>query len=553
MQRVNGAAYSREVRHALTRIRRWFTPRFTGLTEEIGKRVADNVARLQEMASRFAARGVSRPCAVVAASLVLLLAANAAGGERPDGGEKDQPNVILLMFDDLGYDDVGYHDSGHYVQAQTPNIDEMAESSLVFERFYAGAPVCSPTRGSALTGRHPFRYGVFHANTGHLPEDELNLAEELKQEGYQTGHFGKWHLGTLTTEVEDSNRGRPGHTEHFAPPWERSFDAAFSTEAKVPTYNPTVRPADFSDHPGNLQHWWDPDIEEDNIQHYGTHYWDESGGKVTENVDGPNAEVIMDRAIPFIENAVEEEDPFLAVVWFHEPHWPVVAGADHAGQFPELKEFGQHYYGCISHADEQVGRLREALRDLGVADNTMFWLTSDNGPEGGQTYPGSAAPLRGRKRDLYEGGIRVPALLEWPARISEQRMTDMPAVTHDYLPTIAEVLDIELPPNRPLDGISLVPLINGEMNERPEPIAFQFEGRLALSGNRYKLVHYPSNRDGRFAAPPWNWELYDLTEDVSESNDLAGEEPEIVERMSEYLMQWNDSVRASLEEVEDNR
>ena len=469
----------------------------------------------------------------------------AAAWLPPGVAAAERPNVILIMFDDLGWADVGYQGCEH---GATPHIDAMAETSLVFDRFYAAAPVCSPTRGSALTGRHPFRYGVFFANVGHLPEDEVNLATLLKGAGYRTGLFGKWHLGTLTTEVTDANRGRPGRTQHFAPPWKRGFEVCLATESKVPTYNPMVRPRDFSDHPGNLQHWWDPDIAPDNTMHYGTRYWNERGEEVTENLDGPNARVIMDRAIPFIEESVAGEAPFLAVIWFHEPHWPVVAGADDTAPFSELSRFAQHYYGCIRAADAQIGRLRRALRRLGAAENTMIWLTSDNGPEGNPTMPGSAGPLRGRKRDLYEGGIRVPGLLEWPARIAARRDTAVPAVTSDYVPTIADLLGLDLPAGRPMDGVSLLPLIDGRMTERPRPIAFQSNGRIALSDNRYKLIHYGRGRP--FAEPPWRWELYDLVDDPGESNDLAAEHPEIVEQMAEQLARWNASVRACLERLE---
>ena len=456
----------------------------------------------------------------------------------PHAHADDQPNIILIMFDDLGYGDLGYQNSKHAI---TPHIDKMAESSLVFNRFYAAAPVCSPTRGSALTGRHPFRYGIYFANTGSLPEYEPNLAVLLRQNGYRTGHFGKWHLGTLTTEIRDANRGRPGNTDDFAPPWQRGFDVCFSTESKVPTYDPLIRPRDFDNHPGNLLHWWDPVTNPDDATPYNSRYWNERGETVTDNTSGPNAKVMMDRAIPFIEDAVNREQPFFAVIWFHEPHWPVVAGEDHTKPFADLDRFSQHYYGCIKATDEQIGRLRAELRRLNISDNTMIWLTSDNGPEGNHQRPGSAHHFRGRKRDLYEGGVRVPGLLEWPARITQQRTTDIPAVTTDYLPTIADALNLELPADREFDGVSLLPLIEDRMAQRPRPIAFQSQGRITLSDNRYKLVHYGKGQ--RFAEPPWKWELYDLIEDPSESSDIAAEHPEIVKDMAAQLQQWNESIR----------
>ncbi|MCA9321361.1 MAG: sulfatase-like hydrolase/transferase, partial [Planctomycetes bacterium] len=134
------------------------------------------------------------------------------------------------MADDQGFGDVGFR--GHPL-LRTPCLDELAKVAIRFDRFYAAAPVCSPTRGSCLTGRHPFRYGIVHANQGHLPAEEVTLAEVLHEHGYRTGHFGKWHLGTMTRTTRDSNRGGEEHAEHYSPPWEHGFDHCFSTEAKV--------------------------------------------------------------------------------------------------------------------------------------------------------------------------------------------------------------------------------------------------------------------------------------------------------------------------------
>ena len=194
-----------------------------------------------------------------------------AGGatERPPG----RPNVILVMTDDQGWGDTGYN--GHPT-LKTPHLDRMAGQGLRFDRFYSGAPVCSPTRGSCLTGRHPYRYGITFANAGHLKKEEITLAEALKVLGYTTGHFGKWHLGTLTTQVRESNRGGPGSERIYSPPWENGFDTCFSTEAKVPTWDPMKAPG--AGRP------------------YGTHYWTGPGKRETENLDGDDSRVIMDRA-----------------------------------------------------------------------------------------------------------------------------------------------------------------------------------------------------------------------------------------------------------------
>ena len=176
----------------------------------------------------------------------------------------EKPNIILVMCDDLGWGDVGFN--GNKI-IRTPHLDAMAKNSLRFERFYAAAPVCSPTRGSCITGRHPYRYGVYFANIGHMKTEELTLAELLKKHGYATGHFGKWHLGTLTKTETEANRGGPRGIKNFSPPQANGFDVCFSTESKVPTWDPMLRPKN-----NKSKTWWDP--AKDNGP-YGTAYWNE--------------------------------------------------------------------------------------------------------------------------------------------------------------------------------------------------------------------------------------------------------------------------------------
>jgi arylsulfatase A-like enzyme len=420
-----------------------------------------------------------------------------------------QPNIILCMADDLGWGDVGYHRKNE--QIKTPNLDEMAANGLQFRRFYAGAPVCSPTRGSVITGRHPYRYGIFFANVGHMKPQELTIAEALKQLNYRTGHFGKWHLGTLTTEIKDANRGGPNSEEEYSPSWKNGFDVCFSTESKVPT--------------------WDPMHDPDTQKFYGTRYWRQDGSFVdpdSPELEGDDSGIIMDQAIPFIRDAVQQNKPFLAVIWFHTPHIPFVAGPKYKAMYSGLSADKQNYYGCITAMDEQVGRLRKELRDLGIADNTMLWFTSDNGPE--NKTPGITGGFRDRKRSLYEGGVRVPGLLEWTGRIKTPRKIDVPCCTIDYFPTILDILGYT--PDEvvnPIDGISLAPLINGKMERRPVPIGFQSQNQQSLTDNRYKLY---SPDEGK------TYELYDLIEDPYEENDIAVAHPEIVVSMKQILETW---------------
>ncbi len=250
----------------------------------------------------------------------------------------------------------------------------------------------------------------------------------------------------------------------------------------------------------------------------------------------------MDRAVPFIRKAAKNKKPFLAVIWFHAPHAPVVAGPKYRKMYSQYSEDEQHYYGCITAMDEQIGRLRNLLRELGIADNTMFWFCSDNGPEGkdgkqGRTR-GSAGPFRGRKRSLFEGGVRVPALLEWPDRIKAGQITDIPCSTSDYFPTVLDVLGFKMKGQpEPIDGVSLLPLIYGKMIRRPVPIGFESANQVSLTDNRYKI--YSSNKGKTYM-------LFDLLEDPGESKDLAAEKPQILQSMKATLVKWRKSCQDSL-------
>jgi arylsulfatase A-like enzyme len=439
------------------------------------------------------------------------------------------------MADDLGWGDTAYN--GHPV-LKTPNLDAMAGNGLRFDRFYAGAPVCSPTRGSVLTGRHPSRYGILTANHGHLKAEETCLAEVLGGLGYATGHFGKWHLGTLTTDFSGKGPRRKPQA-NFMTPGMAGFDEWFSTEYAVATWDPYSK--------DNAHGISDPR----------TLYW-HNGRNITngpaEGLTGCDSRIIMDKALPFVEQAVEQRKPFFAVIWFHAPHAPVVGGPEYRAEYPEAPEQVQHYYAAVSALDAQMGRLRTALRALGVADQTLLWFCSDNGPEGNPEktgrYQGSAGPFRGRKRSLYEGGVRVPGIIEWPARIPVARRTDFPAVTSDMFPTVLATLGHRLPQERrrPYDGVSLLPLLEGRLEERSQPIGFQFQGMASLTSQRHKLVHNPTRKRPRSdngTTPVAEWELYDLSQDPSERKNVAAQHPETVDRMREELRAWQRSCESS--------
>jgi arylsulfatase A-like enzyme len=451
-----------------------------------------------------------------------------------EAGFAEKPNIVLCMTDDQGWGDTAYN--GH-PYLKTPNLDAMSREGVTFTRFYSAAAMCSPTRGSCYTGRNPYRYGVTFAMKGMLEPNEIPITTVLKQHGYATGHFGKWHLGTLSREKGDQKRwGAFGKdpVRYYCPPWERDVDVSFVTESKVPTWDPLLDP-------GPVKKRKSPS-EPPPSQPYGNDYFVGSGQTVTENTRGDDSRVIMDRVIPFIQTAARETTPFLAVVWFHTPHSPVVGGDKYRAMYQDRPENEQHYYACVTAMDEQVGRLRSELQNLGIAENTMFWFCSDNGParQGSPRHVGSAGHLSGYKLSIQEGGIRVPGLLVWPQKVKESITVAAPCVTSDYFPTILDALGIELPGDRAYDGISLLPLIEGKVKTRTKPIGFlNPDPREAVwMGQQYKLIS-TANSD----------RLYDIEKDPAERHDLAETLPEIARKMKDELTQWKDSVLAELQKV----
>ncbi|MEM7385999.1 MAG: sulfatase-like hydrolase/transferase, partial [Verrucomicrobiota bacterium] len=300
---------------------------------------------------------------------------------------------------------------------------------------------------------------------------------------------------------------------------------------KVPTFDPMRRPK------GNSSRtWWAFLGQEAEAQPYGTHYWNEKGERVVENLRGSNSRVIMDRAIPFIRSSVEADRAFFTVIWFHAPHLPVVAGPEHLKGYEQFSEYEKNYYGCITALDEQVGRLRKVLRELGVEKDTVVTFCSDNGPEGKYgAAPGSAGPFRGRKRSLYEGGVRIPGLIEWPGTVRPSE-TGMAAVTSDYLPTILDIVGLERPDSRPLDGESLLPVLKGERKKRMTSIAFRSKKQRAFHSGSMKII---SADDGT------SWELYDLDVDPFEKKNLATQRPDQLAEMIKQSEAWVRSCQRS--------
>ncbi len=435
----------------------------------------------------------SFPCAIAIAVGLLNNGPRSPAEAAPQQSDPP-PNIILCMTDDQGWGDVSYNG---LKQIQTPTLDAMAAGGLRFNRFYAQQS-CSPTRASVLTGRHPNRMGVFWPGMP-LRRQEVTLAQAAQTTGYVTGHFGKWHLNGV------AGPGKPIAAADPLGPGRFGFDEWFSV-------------SNYFDLNWTFSHQGEP-----------------------VKVIGDGSDAIVAEALKFIGQAARQKQPFLALIWFgnpHAPHQPLPEDLKAAG--------GSAYFGEIVGIDRSLGTLRRGLRQLGIADNTLVWFNSDNGGWIDPAHPdanGVSGGLRGRKGDMWEGGIRVPAVIEWPAKIKRPIVADMPAGVVDLYPTIVDILKVKVPNQvEPLDGISLLPLLDGRMKERPKPLGFwQFNGTAkistnsgpsAWSDNRYKLVK----------SAPGHWELYDLTVDLSEQTDLATKQPEIVNRMRAELEAWQLSV-----------
>ena len=444
-----------------------------------------------------------------------------------------KPNFILCMADDLGWGDTGFN--GH-PRIITPHLDAMARSGVKLTRYYAGAPVCSPTRGSCLTGRNPFRYGIPTANVGHLLKDEINLAGLLSKRGYATGHFGKWHLGTLSAGFSGKGTGRKPE-KNFMTPGMAGFGVWFASEFSIATYNP-----------------YDPENAHCAAARKGdlrALFW-HNGKPLAKPLSGCTSRMVMDKALPFITKAADEKKPFLAVIWFHAPHLPVVGHPKYMeAHYRDLPDNEQHYFSCITALDAQMGRLRTHLRTLKIEQNTMLCFASDNGPEGNPGprghSQGTSGKFRGRKRSLYEGGVRVPAVVEWPGTL-EPREVDTPCVSSDYFPTISALLNLPLA-RRPYDGINILPVLEGTQQKRGNPIGFRFGRDRTLVDDRYKLVHNKGGlkrrRSDNGKVPVAEFELYDLRADASETRNIAEKSPEVTGRMKRQLAAFMKSCEAS--------
>ena len=478
--------------------------------------------------------------------------------ENKTTSEQLPPNIILLMGDDHGWEETAYN--GHPF-LQTPVLNEMAAGGLRLDRFYSAAPSCSPTRGSVITGRHPNRYGTFAPGWSIRPS-EISVAQLLQQSGYTTGHFGKWHLGPVKS-VSPTNPGAMGFQTWLSHDNFFEMDPVFSRDGGPP-----------------------------------------------EQFKGESSEIIIDETIRFIEKSKAQAQPFFAVVWFGSPHEPYSAVEEDLALYRNLPDSLENHmvrltsmetgeqverplrsvlqerFAEITAMDRAIGKLRDYLELDGIRNNTLVWYCGDNGVPASGIYN---KLFRGRKGTVYEEGIRVPGIIEWPDGIAQARASEVNTVTSDILPTLIDLAG-QKPPNRPLDGISLVPLLEGNMDRREAPIFFwkydighelayqsdplldpelqvgttplvkkmgglytrnfrnfkhqeindeDFNGPRVVLDNEYKLVI-----DGDPGTP--SKELFNVKNDPQETNNLIESTPEIASVLEDKMLEWQQSVLLSL-------
>ncbi len=425
----------------------------------------------------------------------------------------EQPNIVLMLADDLGWGDLSCYGSPN---TQTPNLDQLAADGMRFTDFYAACGVCSPSRGALLTGRFSVRAGIYSwvhmSQKMHLRVEETTIAELMKSAGYSTAHIGKWHLGYDL--VKGSGPG-PNPGDH-------GFDYWMGTGNNA---NPSHK------NPNNFV----------------------LNGVALGEVEGFSCQIVVDKAIGWLDEHREKEKPFFLNVWFHEPHAKVAAPEELAARHKGKKN--PHYYGCIENMDLAVGRLLEHLESIGATDNTLVIFTSDNG----SYMAGSNGSLKGRKTSLWEGGIREPGIFRWPGKIKSGQVSSAPAGLVDILPTLCQVAGVDAPTDRTLDGISLLPLFAGEKLERSKPLYWFYNPSrpvCVIRDGDYCLIADPEidlPRQNMFKEEFigdikktgfTNFRLFDLTKDPEQEHDLAGEQPERFDAMKKKMVELNADVMA---------
>jgi arylsulfatase A len=426
-----------------------------------------------------------------------------------------QPNVVILLADDLGYKDVGCYGG----PVQTPAIDQLAKDGVRFTDFYSGCAVCSPSRATLLTGRHHIRTGVYswihdEGQNSHLLLSERTIAEILKDRGYSTAHIGKWHLGLPT-----KNRSKPTPSHH-------GFDYWFTTWNNA---SPSHK------NPNNFIR----------------------NGQAVGPLEGYSCQLVADEAIDWLDNHRHPKAPFFLNLWFHEPHAPIAAPDEIVSTYGELKDKAAIYSGTIDNTDRAISRIVEKLQTMGVRENTLIIYASDNG----SYRDDRVGNLRGKKGSNWDGGIRVPGIFSWPALIPKNRVEKQPAGLVDVLPTLCGLLNLELPQDRMIDGSDLSSLLRGKPDsfkrhqpmfwhlQKSRPIVAMRDGDFSLVANPDYEIPTTNMFQERWIPKVKNrgykdFQLFDLSNDPGQMENIASEKPELLKKLKAKLLEINQSIMA---------
>ena len=439
---------------------------------------------------------------------------------------RPKPNFVIVLTDDLGYGDLACY--GHPV-IQTPNLDAFAQNGMQLTDCYAAAPVCSPARAGMLTGRTPNRCGIFNwippGSPMHLQKSEITVATLLKNAGYQTCLSGKWHCNGHFNSPD-----QPQPNDH-------GFDHWFATQNNaLPNHR----------NPHNFVR----------------------NGEPCGPQEGFSSTMIIDEAVSWL-NRIDRARPFCLFVWFHSPHEIVATSEEYTERYmQDGNKDRATYFGNVTHLDHEFGRLTSTLDALNLRDDTFIMFTSDNGPETLLRYPGAqysygtTGPLRGMKLDMYEGGIRIPGIIQWPGRTKPGQVSPEPVSGTDVLPTLCAIAGIDVPADRPIDGASILPLFDGQPVNRSIPLYWQYNGALsrpkaAMRQGDWKLLAgltgsqisprgslSQDQLDAMAAAELTDFELYNLQEDVGETKDRSRQEPARLNQMQGIMRELFESVKA---------
>lgn len=416
----------------------------------------------------------------------------------------ERPNFVLFLTDDMGWGDLGCY--GHPV-IKTPNLDRFARQGLRLTQCYAGSAVCSPSRSALLTGRTPHRNGVYtwiaEGSEVHLRTSENTLPELLRAAGYDTCHAGKWHLNG---KFNDPTQPQP--SDHGYNWWLGTQNNAAPNHK-----NPTnfVR-----------------------------------NGKAVGPLEGFSAVLVVEEAIAWLKNHRDSNKPFFLTVWTHEPHLPIESAPQFQKPYENLPDADvRQHHGNVTQLDHAFGRLMAALDDQKLSDSTLVVFTSDNGPEGDGTKKrtrGSTGGLRGRKRAMYEGGIRVPGLVRWPGKVEAGGSSAAPVIGSDMFPTLLAAAGAKVPTERVLDGANVLPLLTGESETITRKVPLYWRLHMATFGLHMAL----REGDWKILASDdlQRFEMYNIAEDPQETTDLREKNPDRFAALQKKLLAHNAAVEA---------